>query len=148
MGRVKVLLGVGNELLGDDGLGPYIARRFQALGWRAYDCGTAPENFTSVVKKHRPELLVIIDAAELGLPPGEFRRLRPERAEMMLISTHTLPISSFISYLEEDCHEIVLIGVQPKQLELGEGLSAAVRQGVEKLLRILQEEAFDRIGYG
>lgn len=142
---MKLLLGVGNELLGDDGLGPYVARHFAAPGWQAIDCGTAPENFTSVVKEHRPELLVIVDAAELGLPPGEFRRLRPERAETMLISTHTLPISSFISYLEEHCREIILIGVQPKRLELGEGLSAEVRQGVERLLGILEEEAFEEL---
>jgi hydrogenase 3 maturation protease len=145
---VKLLLGVGNELLGDDGLGPYITQRFQAPGWLTYDCGTAPENFTSLVKRHHPELLVIVDAAELNLPPGSFRRLRPERAETMLISTHTIPISSFISYLEAHCGEIVLIGVQPKQLQLGEGLSPEVQQGAERLLALLQSEAFEKISDG
>ncbi|MGQ9477204.1 MAG: hydrogenase maturation peptidase HycI [Candidatus Bipolaricaulia bacterium] len=142
---MKLLLGVGNELLGDDGLGPHLARNFAAPGWKALDCGTAPENFTSVVKQHRPEKLVLVDAAEMGLPPGEFRRLRPERAETMFISTHTIPISHLISYLEEYCDELVLIGVQPKQLELGAGLSEEVRQGLERLRAILEAEALERL---
>ncbi|MCR4404325.1 MAG: hydrogenase 3 maturation endopeptidase HyCI [Candidatus Acetothermia bacterium] len=142
---MKLLLGVGNDLLGDDGLGPYVANHFAAPGWKAIDCGTAPENFTSLVKRHSPELLVIVDAAELGLPPGEFRRLRPERAETMLISTHTLPISTLISYLEDYCPEIVLIGVQPRQLELGAGLSEQVSRGVGRLLALLRDEAWEQI---
>ncbi len=145
---MNLLLGVGNELLGDDGLGPHLARHFSAPGWQALDCGTAPENFTSVVKRLHPEKLVLVDAAEIGLPPGEFRRLRPERAETMFISTHTIPISHLISYLEGYCDEIVLIGVQPKQLELGAGLSEEVLRGLERLLELLQAGAFERLAPG
>jgi len=145
---MKLLLGIGNELLGDDGLGPYLARNFSAPGWRAYDCGTALENFTSLVKHYRPEKLVLVDAAEMGLPPGEFRRLSLDQVDTIFTSTHTIPISHLISYLEGYCGEVILIGVQPKRLELGAELSEEVRRGVGHLLRLLQAEAFEQLTYG
>ena len=48
-----VVLGVGNFLHGDDGAGPAVAAGVLALGLpgvSAFDCGTAPENFTGVVR--------------------------------------------------------------------------------------------------
>jgi hydrogenase 3 maturation protease len=145
---MKLLLGVGNELLGDDGLGPYLARNFAAPGWLALDCGTAPENFTALVKRYRPERLVLVDAAEMSLAPGEFRRLKLEQVDTMFISTHTIPISQLISYLEGYCGEVILIGVQPKRLELGAGLSEEVLRGIERLIAILKAEAFEELAPG
>jgi hydrogenase 3 maturation protease len=145
---MKLLLGVGNELLGDDGLGPYLARNFSAPGWLALDCGTVPENFTALVKRYRPERLVLVDAAEMSLAPGEFRRLKLEQVDTMFISTHTIPISQLISYLEGYCGEVILIGVQPKRLELGAGLSEEVLRGIERLITILKAEAFEELAPG
>jgi hydrogenase 3 maturation protease len=145
---MKLLLGVGNELLGDDGLGPYLARNFAAPGWLALDCGTVPENFTALVKRYRPERLVLVDAAEMSLAPGEFRRLKLEQVDTMFISTHTIPISQLISYLEGYCGEVILIGVQPKRLELGAGLSEEVLRGIERLITILKAEAFEELAPG
>ena len=70
---MNVLMGIGNELKGDDGIGNVIAREFSAPGWKAIACETVPENFTSVIRRERPELLVIVDATDMGLNPGEIR---------------------------------------------------------------------------
>ena len=43
------------------------------------DCGIAPENYTSVVKQHKPKKLIIIDAVEMGLNPGEIRIVPKEK---------------------------------------------------------------------
>jgi len=144
-----ILMGIGNELLGDDGVGPYIAQSLKGPDLLALDCGTVPENFTSLVKKYQPKQLIIVDAAELGLPPGEYRRLPLEEADTMFSSTHTIPISALISYLEEWCGEIILIGIQPKSLQLGQGLSREVQAGAEQLLALLKNGAIETIGaYG
>jgi len=70
-----ILLGIGNELRGDDGIGPYVADNLFDDDWLVLNCGTAPGNFTQVVKRHKPELVVMVDAAEMGLQPGQYRRL-------------------------------------------------------------------------
>ena len=64
---------IGNATGGDDAVGPYIARQLKKTEVQAINCETVPENYTSVVKKQNPEVLIIIDAVEMGLLPGDIR---------------------------------------------------------------------------
>jgi hydrogenase 3 maturation protease len=140
---VRMLLGIGNTLQGDDGVGNHIASLFRARGWNAIDCGTMPENFTAVVRRHHPELIVLVDATNLGLPPGEFRSVSDEEIEDVSLGTHNLPLSLLIKYLSESAGRVLFIGVQPQHLEDGVGLSPAVKEGAERLMTLLRQ---NRIG--
>jgi len=66
-----VLMGIGNELNGDDGVGNTLAREFVERGWLAIPCETVPENFVSVIEREKPEVLVMVDAAEMDIEPGD-----------------------------------------------------------------------------
>ena len=163
--RVKeVVLGIGNTLRGDDGIGAYVAKRVNgrlegaakkaeqaAFGGSerrtiAIICGTIPENYTSVVRGHNPDRLVLVDAAEMGLPPGSYRVIPPERTGIMSVSTHSLPLSLFLSYVGEFCREVVLVAVQPGRMNLGGKLSRAVRMGGEQVASLIIEGRLDEIG--
>lgn len=133
--------------MGDDGVGPFIARGFHSKGWISIDCGVAPENFTSIIKEHKPQYVVIVDAAEMGLAPGEYRRISISHADTCYISTHTIPISALLSYLKEYCKEIILIGIQPKSLDLGSEISPEVREGANKLIADLKDFRSERIPF-
>jgi hydrogenase 3 maturation protease len=86
MGSKKnILMGIGNTLRGDDGIGSIIARSFKDRDWLSMDCGVVPENFTSIIKKNRPDLVVLIDAVEMDLKSGEFRTISPDRIILQLI---------------------------------------------------------------
>ena len=137
-----VVLGVGNSLHGDDGAGPAVARSVAALGLpgiAAYDCGTAPENFTGVVRRSKPDLLVIADAAEMGLPAGSVRWIPAERIHDTAIGTHMLALSHLVRFLADTAGEIVVVGIQPAGTGDGEGLSAAVLTGVLEVVRCVRE---------
>ena len=141
----EIILGIGNTLKGDDGIGIYIAesinkylKEFQErskqskfTGERreliAINCGTTPENYTSIIRKHNPDRLILVDAADMGLGPGSCRIIPPERIKVMHVSTHNMPLSFLISYVSELCRDIVLIGVQPEKMDFGTGLSTAVK---------------------
>ncbi len=72
----RVVVGVGNPLRRDDGAGVWVARQLAgAPGWVTIPAGLALENVIGKIEKLPPKLVVVVDAAELGLPPGEFRRL-------------------------------------------------------------------------
>ncbi len=135
---MKVLLGVGNPLARDDAVGVWVAERLEAEGWVSIPARQAPENFLGKIERLSPELLVVVDAVEMGLPPGEIRRIPAERAESLWGSTHSLPLTFLLSRLGERCR-VVFIGIQPKDLSLGDGLSPEVREGAERLLRIIEE---------
>jgi len=55
----------------------------------------------------------------------------------MLGSTHGLPLSFLLSFVR--VREVVLIGIQPKEYGIGEGLSPEVRAAADTLIRLLRE---------
>jgi len=141
---MNVLLGVGNEVNGDDGIGVWIARNFSGKGWRSIDCFTVPENYTSEIKKSKAKKVVIVDAADMGLEAGEIRIIPKEKIGMAGFSTHSLPLSIFITHIQETTKaDVVLIGIQPEQFY--SGISNRVMKAGKALLDILKREAFDEI---
>ncbi|MDI6855971.1 MAG: hydrogenase maturation peptidase HycI [Candidatus Thermoplasmatota archaeon] len=142
---VNILMGIGNALGGDDAIGPWIAKNFKHRGWLSIDCGTVPENFTSLVKEHRSKYLVIVDAAQLNLAPGEFRVVPKDKIDTFALTTHSLPLSFLISYLEEYAENIICIGVQPKSVRPFSTLSKEVRAGALKIIKILKQKKFDSL---
>jgi len=73
----------------------------------------------------------------MGLPPGTIRRLPLKKGTEMLGSTHGLPLSFLLSLVRVS--EVVLIGIQPKEYGIGEGLSPEARAAADCLIRLLRE---------
>ena len=146
-----VLLGLGSPLRRDDFVGVAVVRELRRLlsemgAWPRdrlilLEAGSAPENVLGLVARARPSHVLIIDAADLGLPPGSAALLRPEEAgSAHLPSTHTLPVRFLCSYLASlTGAEMMVLGVQPKDLGFGEGLSQEVKAAVRKLAKTLAE---------
>jgi len=115
------------------------AKTLPAIEIMAIDVGTAPESYTSVIRHHRPDLLVLVDAADMGLPPGALRTIMPEKISVLSFSTHHMPLSMFISYTKEFCGKVLLVGVQPERTETGRSISKVVRKSVKKLAEAILE---------
>ena len=141
-----IFMCIGNRDGGDDAVGPYIADKLKKE-WinnsLVLDCGTVPENFTSVIKQHNPKNLVIIDAIEMGLKPGEVRIVQKDKIGIMHISTHGIPISVLINYLEEHVDNILLIGIQPKAMS-GE-MTETVKKKSDILIDLIKEKKIEKI---
>ncbi len=138
-----LVLCIGNRDGGDDAIGPYIADQLKSTTIDVIDCGTIPENYTGVVKKKNPEKLVIVDAVDMGLTPGEKRIISKEKIGVMTLSTHGIPISVLISYLEQYVKTIVFIGVQPKIMR--GTMTGAVKKSGEEVAKIIQKERWKDI---
>lgn len=131
-----VVLCVGNRNGGDDAIGPFIKeqlQKYESSDLICIDAGIAPENFTGVVKKHNPDHLVIVDAIEMDLVPGEIRRVPPDMIGVMHVSTHGIPLSVLITYLKEYVECITLIGIQPQKMK--GTLSETMKRSGEKVVR-------------
>lgn len=142
---VNLLLGIGNSLRRDDGVGNYIASRFRKTNWKVFDCGTAPENFSGMVRREHPEILIIVDAADMGLAPGECAIIPKEKIRDVGLGTHQLPLDMFIDFLGETVGKVLLIGIQPCCVEMGEGLSPVVMGGSERVISMLESGEIGRI---
>ena len=138
-------MGVGNSLRGDDGIGCYIAKNFREKNWVSLNCGTVPENFTSIIRRNKPEKLVIVDASDMGLKQGEFGIVSEEKIENIGFTTHTLPLSFLIDYLKNVAGKIIFIGVQPKTIKDSEEISDELKKSADKIMSALREERFNEI---
>ena len=136
--RRLLVLTVGNELRSDDGLGPYLASLIQEAmeerGHLLINAGTVPENFTGKIRSERPSHILIVDAVEMREEPGTVRLIERDNISEYSISTHAMPLSFLVRYLEDQgAYRIALMGVQPENLEFGTGLSPAVEDAVHDL---------------
>lgn len=127
-----VILGVGNELRADDGAGVFLAGELEK------ELGNpegimiirtqVPENFIRPILEFRPGKIIILDAADFGGRPGDFRVIKENEILQFLVSTHNMPLTLFLKALERLKAEKILIGIQPKNLDFGGGLSKEVRE--------------------
>jgi hydrogenase 3 maturation protease len=144
--RIAVL-GIGNCLRSDDAAGPRIARRLEESrliqdleSLLVIDAGYAPENVTAELRRFAPQVVILIDAAEMDEAPGTIRWIGMEEVDGMSASTHTMPLSMLARYLilELDC-EVKILGIQPQSTEIGESLSREVLQAVDEIVHGLAE---------
>lgn len=141
----RMLLGVGNRLSHDDGVGPVVAQELDCSDWITIDCGTALENVVGIVSREQPDQLVIVDAAIMDLEPGAVSRLPTQANDRMLASTHGLPLSFVLASMESAASETILIGIEPTDLSFGEGLSSVVETAAQALIELLCQKDLDRI---
>jgi hydrogenase 3 maturation protease len=134
---------IGNPKGGDDAVGPYIAKKLKELNIDFIDCGTTPENYTSVVKQKNPKKLIIIDAADMGLKPGEIRIVPKEKIGVMTISTHGIPTSVLMNYLEKYVKKVILIGIQPQNMS-GE-MNTKIKEKANYLVEIIKDKKINKL---
>ena len=144
-----IVLGIGNRLGGDDAVGPCLVdmlnqqqhkvKILHSAEITAMDAGTTPESCTSIIRRRHPDSLILVDAADMGLPPGALRTIPPEKISVLSFSTHHMPLSMFISYVQGFCGKVRLIGVQPERTEMGGGISKAVRRSMTELVDVVLE---------
>lgn len=153
MSRNTVLIvGVGHELRGDDGVGPWVAKHIAAASW--------PGVTAVVLQSSDPSLLFniwrgfsfvyLIDAVLAPYPVGTILRLnlshRIRTARLQTTSTHTIDLWEVIELartLGELPSRLILYGIVSYSLQLGMGLSpeveAAARKVVTRLWRAVKQ---------
>jgi hydrogenase maturation protease len=144
-----LVLGLGNPLRGDDGIGPRVveelARRGLPDGVTALDVGNAGLDLLNVLEGW--ERAVVVDAAELGREPGQFMRFTPDEARLAQaadsFSLHDAGLSEALALadaLDRPLPKIVIFGVQPADVGWREGLSSAVETALPPLINAVIEE--------
>ena len=129
------VVGVGNLLLSDDGVGIHAVRKLGGdAGVRAMahliDGGTVGTNLLAEVCGC--EKLLIVDAVDAGLPPGATIRMDfsgPDPQQIETRNAHQFGLHGLLDDLRlmgRAPSEVVLVGVQPANIGLGTELSREV----------------------
>jgi hydrogenase 3 maturation protease len=141
--RRVAVMGIGNELRGDDAAGVLAARALQAAAHEHFlvvEAATAPENQTGLLRRFRPDLVLLIDAAEMGEAAGSVRWLAWEDTDGLSASTHTTPPSMLARFLVETLGcEVAVVGIQPHDTGFDSPVSPAVAAAVAAVVSSVQE---------
>ena len=137
------ILGIGNDLKADDGIGPYIIDQLQnqtPAHIELINASTVPENFISHLLESRPHLILLIDAALMQAEPGTIKLIDKDTIGGVAFSSHQLPLTFFIEYLENNITTTVLIlGIQPLTDEFTLPLSEPVQQAANEIITTLTQ---------
>lgn len=141
-GRVAIV-GIGNILRGDDGLGPKLIEMLKQSSMAAdlFDCGTAPENYIFPILATACDTVILVDAADIGKPPGTAKVFDLGEISNVSFSTHNPSPRLFTDLLQtgKDGLGIFVISVQPKTTTLGASLSKEVLDGLGVLAGVFTE---------
>jgi hydrogenase maturation protease HycI len=139
----RVVVGVGSSLRSDDAAGLCIAEELRKLDLPNVLVllgHTAPENVTGEIRRALPSHVIFVDAAELGAAPGSVRIFESADIGGMTSSTHTLPLHVIADYLTQELGcRVLFLGLQPKVVEFGEGLSEEVAAAVADTVTALAQ---------
>jgi hydrogenase 3 maturation protease len=141
-----VVLGIGNEMMGDDAAGVLLVRdlkqltisRIGARTLHLFETHTTPENFTGAIARAAPDLVLMIDSAEMGAPVGEVRVLDAATMGSMMHSTHTMPLSFLAGYITRTTKATVIaVGIQAGHIMLELPMSREVAASVKQTARLI-----------
>ena len=139
-----IVLGVGNELKSDDGVGPFIIKKLKGENIENesllfIDAMTVPENFTGKIRKENPTHMIIVDACLMDLKPGDMRIVSKDEFANIGISTHSMSLSFFVRFLEKDTDiKIIFVGIEPETMDWGAKPTANVEKSANEFIDALK----------
>lgn len=145
-----LVLGLGNVLLGDDGVGPAAIARLRAAydipdGVRCLDGGTLGLSLLPFLEDARS--VILVDAVLEDAPPGTVVRLSGDDvgpAVATRLSPHQVGVADLLQgarWHDREPVRIVLLGIVPQSIELGVGLSRPVVKAMPDLIDFICAEA-------
>lgn len=136
-----LIVGIGNELRSDDGIGPELMKRLKGkITAQCLDVGLSPENYIGKIISFAPEVIVFVDAVDLGEPAGTIKVIAAGDIPLYGFSTHNMSPKLMIENIACQINvSMLMIGVQPKSVEFGEGLSAEAVSALATIEAVLVE---------
>ena len=144
-----LVLGAGNILLSDEGVGVRVIEAFQDRyqvpdGVEVLDGGTCGMDLLDVIAGR--DHLIIVDAVNTGSPPGTLVRLA-DRQIPTVFRTKSSPhqgglcdVLALLDLMEAAPRHVTVIGVQPLSLDLGIELSGPIAACLEELVAMVTAE--------
>ncbi len=138
------VIGIGNILMGDEGVGIAVIEELRRRGIKAdiYDCGTMGIDILNTISDY--DKVIVVDAVRGFGKPGDVVKIRPEElgGKRVALSMHDV---DFVKTLEiagmfMDLPEIVVVGIEVERVEMGFELSESVRKAIPKAVEVILRE--------
>lgn len=133
-----LVVGLGNELRGDDGIGVYIVKKGrEKFPGKFLDGGMTIENYIFKIIDYPEKTDLLIDAVDFNARPGSMKLVQFSELREQGISTHSLSLDKIAWILKEAGKTVLLLGIQGKNVSVGDEISQEVKESADCLLSFL-----------
>ena len=150
MKKTTIVLGLGNPLMSDEGIGVYLINRLSDFS-DSYpnvdfiDAGTGGLSLLHLFDGRKKA--VIIDCANMEEEPGTIKKFTPEQVKSIKQLAHQslheqdlIKIIDMAKMLNQCPEEIVIFGIQPENVSLGQIFSIELEQKIDEYLNVICKE--------
>ena len=145
-----IVVGLGNPLMSDEGIGVVLVNRLSELSDKYpfvdfVDGGTGGMNLLHLLDDRKNA--IIIDCANMEQEPGQIKKFSPDEVKSVKQLAHQslheqdlLKIIEIAKQLDQCPEEIVIFGIQPKNIELDQTLSLELTQKIDNYINLICAE--------
>ena len=143
-----MVLGVGNQLMTDEGLGPYVITELQKDQWPEnvdlIEGGTAGLEILYLIEG--VDFLIIVDAVDARTDAGSIFKFKPNDISVFPdefgFSFHQVGLFEVLqmAMVMDKLPDTIIFGMQPKSLDWGMELSPEVQAKIPELIELVKEE--------
>jgi hydrogenase maturation protease len=143
--KKTLVLGLGNVIMGDEGVGVHVVRALEKhtlpAGVECLDGGTG--GFILLEPLENADHIILIDAAADGNPPGTVTRTTPRfsRDYPPTLTAHDIGVKDLLDafYMQGGTREVVLYAIaidprQPISMDLSDGCAKAAAEAEQRIL--------------
>ena len=150
MNRRVLVVGLGNLIMKDEGIGPRIIEEFKHrqedfCGVDFVDAGTGGMSLLHIIENR--EEVIFIDCAEMGMKPGEIKKFEPAEVQSLnnqpstsLHQADLLKIIGISKQLDQYPGKITIFGIQPEIIAPGRELSETLSSKLPDYIREISAE--------
>ena len=146
--KSTLILGIGNILLRDEGVGVHVVRRMKGMDLpkdvEVLDGGTAGLELVDFIENRRK--LIVVDAVKTGDKPGTIYRLIETNLKIKpkaIMSFHEIDFLDALymsDVMKNKPKEIIVIGVEPKDMSDGVELSPEIEERIPRIIEFVMKE--------
>ena len=143
-----LILGIGNILLKDEGIGVHVVNRLKEMSLpedvELLDGGTAGLDLVDFIANRKK--VIVIDAVNAGEKPGTIYRLTEKNLDIKpkaIMSFHEIDFLDAIHMSDAMGNkpaEVVVIGIQPKDMSDGTELSPEIEEEIPDIVKVVMKE--------
>ncbi len=151
-GNLTAVVGIGNELRGDDGIGSYIISALEMDETlekdriQLFNAGQDPFFIIGIIEKY--EKVIIVDCAMIDKKPGEFIIVDSENIKKHEKSIRSVHSFSIVDAVDLSCRmypgrKISYVCIQPKDMNITFRISDELKEKTPEIISSIKELLID-----
>ena len=145
--KSTVILGIGNILLKDDGIGIHVVKKLEDEGLpstiEVVDGGTSTLDTLSYFLEY--EKIIVIDSLKAGYEPGTIYKIKPEDIKNYKrenLSIHDVQILDVVKIAEmyNKHPDVTIFGIEPKEIIFDTEMTDCMKRKVPEIINLIKRE--------